>query len=354
MSAGRYAPSPTGQLHLGNLRTALLAWLFARHTERTFLLRIEDLDRVRAGAEAQQLRELETIGLTWDAEPVRQSERTDLYEHALALLRERGLVYECFCSRKDIAEATSAPHPTQSPTSSAQLPDDGPSPHSEGHLLLPPGSYPGTCRNLSESERERRRRERPAALRIDAARAAGTDGAPAHQVTDVLHGTVRAVVDDFVLRRNDGAFAYNLAVVVDDLAQGVAQVVRGDDLLSSAPRQDWLAGVLWEAGVLEGTAGADRPVTEYAHVPLVLNAEGKRLAKRDGAVTLEDLGVLDGPASQDSEDCQDAGPSPWTAERVRSTLLESVGLPGESLQAALDAFEPDRLPRDPWIFTDLA
>lgn len=334
MSAGRYAPSPTGQLHLGNLRTALLAWLFARHTDRAFLLRIEDLDRVRSGAEAQQLRELRTIGLTWDAEPVRQSERTDLYEHALGGLRERGFIYECFCSRKDIAEATSAPHPTQSPTPT-DGPDDGTSPHSEGRLLLPPGSYPGTCRNLSEAERERRRRERPAAIRIDAARAAGTDGAPAHEVTDVLHGTVRAAVDDFVLRRNDGAFAYNLAVVVDDLSQGVDQVVRGDDLLSSAPRQDWLAGVL------QGTAEADRPVTEYAHVPLVLNAEGRRLAKRDGAVTLEDLGVLDGTGE-------------WTADRVRMVLLESVGLPGQSLDAALGAFDPARLPRAPWIFTDLA
>ena len=351
MRAGRYAPSPTGQLHLGNLRTALLAWLFARHTERTFLLRIEDLDRVRAGAEAQQLRELEAIGLNWDAEPVRQSERIDLYEHALDVLRERGLVYECFCSRKDIAEATSAPHPTQSPASSAQLPDDGPSPHSAGRLLLPPGSYPGTCRHLSESERERRRRDRPAALRIDAARAAGTDGAPAHQVTDGLHGTVRAAVDDFVLRRNDGAFAYNLAVVVDDLTQGVDQVVRGDDLLSSAPRQDWLAGVLWEAGAIEVPGEAqDRPVTEYAHVPLVLNTEGTRLAKRDGAVTLEDLGVLDGPGGQDIPDTE---PAPWTADRVRTVLLESVGLPGESLDAALDAFAPDRLPRTPWIFTGL-
>lgn len=348
MSTGRYAPSPTGQLHLGNLRTALLAWLFARHTGRTFLLRIEDLDRVRAGAEDQQLRELTAIGLSWDAEPVRQSERTDLYEHALAALRERDLVYECFCSRKDIAEATSAPHPTDSPAT-AGSPDGAPSPDSAGRLLLPPGSYPGTCRHLSEADRERRRRERPAALRIDAARAAGTDGAPAHEVTDVLHGTVRAAVDDFVLRRNDGAFAYNLAVVVDDLEQGVDQVVRGDDLLSSAPRQDWLAGVLWGARAGLGRTGQDRPVTEYAHVPLVLNAEGRRLAKRDGSVTLEDLGALPDPeagaAAQDHR--------AWTADQVRAALLESVGLPGGSLKEALAAFDPARLPRDPWMFTGL-
>lgn len=218
--------------------------------------------------------------------------------------------------------------------------------------MLPPGSYPGTCRTLSDAERKRRRRERPAALRIDAARAAGTAGAPVHEVTDVLHGTVRAGVDDFVLRRNDGAFAYNLAVVVDDLAQSVDQVVRGDDLLSSTPRQDWLAGVLWETGAMPGSSDSpsDRPVTHYAHVPLVLNAEGRRLAKRDGAVTLEDLGALDAESS--------ASPAPdqqnrWNADAVRAVLLESVGLPGESLESALAAFDPSRLPRDPWIFTGL-
>ena len=114
MPAGRYAPSPTGALHLGNLRTAIVAWLAARATDRTFLLRVEDLDRVRSGAEAAQLAELAAVGLDWDAEPVRQSERTGLYDDAVAALRAAhgaDAVYECFCSRKDIAEATSAPHP---------------------------------------------------------------------------------------------------------------------------------------------------------------------------------------------------------------------------------------------------
>lgn len=320
MSAGRYAPSPTGQLHLGNLRTALLTWLFARSTDREVLLRIEDLDRVRAGAEAQQLRELEAMGLSWDGPAVRQSDRTGLYDQALALLDEHGLLYECYCSRKDIAEAASAPHPDPN---------------------LPPGAYPGTCRELSETERARRRAERPAALRIDAARAANdTNGAgPVHEVTDVLHGSVSAVVDDFVVRRNDGAYAYNLAVVIDDLSQGIDQVVRGDDLLSSTPRQDWLAR-LWAR-----LAGLPTPATEYAHVPLVLNEQSQRLAKRDGAVTLEDLGIL---GSDDDGAIDTEG-----AHAVRARLLESVGLPGESLEAALDAFDPSALPTRPWIFRGL-
>ena len=334
MPAGRYAPSPSGTLHLGNLRTAILAWLFARHTGRDFLLRIEDLDRVRSGAEAEQLADLAAIGITWDAEPVRQSERIHLYEEALSTLGglDGGLVYECFCSRKDIAEATSAPHPVQR-TPSAQ---PTPSAH---HLkssrdapvsVLPPGSYPGTCRNLSAADRERRRRDRPAALRIDAARAAGLpDGqAPVHRVTDRLNGTVQAGVDDFVLRRNDGAYAYNLAVVVDDLAQGVDQVVRGDDLLSSTPRQDWLARLL------SGRAGRRPPETEYVHVPLVLNAAGQRLAKRDGAVTLADLAAV-----------PDGG---WSPERVRDLLLDSLGLPAGPLELALEHFDPDAVPDAPW------
>lgn len=342
MSAGRYAPSPTGQLHLGNLRTALAAWLFARHTGRTFLLRIEDLDRVRAGAEADQLRELTDIGLTWDAEPVRQSERTHLYDAALADLTARDVVYECFCSRKDIAEATSAPHlPASSSTASpAPGPDDAAAPTSPPHPVLPPGAYPGTCRNLTAQQRERRRAERPAALRIDAARAAGSDSAPTHTVTDLLNGEVTAAVDDFVLRRNDGAYAYNLAVVVDDLDQGVDQVVRGDDLLSSTPRQDWLARLL--AGSLDSEPAT--PQTQYAHVPLVLNAEGRRLAKRDGAVTLEDLTALPSEAPGVPADG-------WTAQRVQTLLLESLGLPGDCLHQALEAFDPAALPRDPWIFT---
>lgn len=335
MPAGRYAPSPSGSLHLGNLRTAILAWLYARHTARDFLLRVEDLDRVRSGSEAEQLADLTALGITWDAEPSRQSERRHLYEEALAALggTQGGLIYECYCSRKDIAEATSAPH--------LGPPDASPGHTSSGPaLVLPPGSYPGTCRNLSEADRERRRRARPAALRIDAARAAGLpDGqAPVHRVTDRLNGTVQAGVDDFVLRRNDGAYAYNLAVVVDDLAQGVDQVVRGDDLLSSTPRQDWLARLL------TGRTGQSPPETEYVHVPLVLNAQGQRLAKRDGAVTLADLAAL--PADRS---CQARGPrGGWSPERVRDLLLDSLGLPAGPLEQALEHFAPDAMPAAPW------
>ncbi|WP_413544249.1 glutamate--tRNA ligase family protein [Citricoccus nitrophenolicus] len=352
MPAGRYAPSPSGTLHLGNLRTAILAWLFARQTDRDFLLRIEDLDRVRSGAEAEQLTDLSAIGVTWDSAPVRQSERLPLYEDALTTLGglgstvEDGLVYECFCSRKDIAEATSAPHlpsatphpssstadmPVTPPVSPASPPDSIlPSQDPAPALVLPPGSYPGTCRNLSGSERERRRAERPAALRINAARAAGLPEGhpPVHRVTDRLNGTVQAAVDDFVLRRNDGAFAYNLAVVVDDLAQGVDQVVRGDDLLSSAPRQDWLARLLAERN------GLPVPHTEYIHVPLVLNTAGQRLAKRDGAVTLADLTAL--PRGG------------WSPARVRDLLLDSIGLPAGPLDQVLGRFDSETVPRAPW------
>lgn len=235
---------------------------------------------------------------------------------------------------------SACPSPSASPPDSIQ--PDRPPEHT-APLTVPPGSYPGTCRNLSEAERERRRRDRPAALRINAARAAGLpDGrAPVHRVTDRLNGTVQAGVDDFVLRRNDGAFAYNLAVVVDDLAQGVDQVVRGDDLLSSTPRQDWLARLLSER------TGHRPPQTEYVHVPLVLNSRGQRLAKRDGAVTLADLTALTAlPAG--SADHPGLPPGGWSPERVRDLLLDSLGLPAGPLEGALAHFEPDAVPGSPW------
>lgn len=315
MTAGRFAPSPTGPLHLGNLRTALLAWLFARSTDREFLLRVEDLDRVRSGFEQQQLAELQAFGITWEYTPVRQSERTEIYDAALELLQKHGLIYECFCSRKDIADAASAPNAP----------------------LHVPGAYPGTCRHLSLAQRRERAQHRPAALRINAALASGLSKGSAqaegsvveHTITDVLHGNYTGVVDDFVVRRNDGAYAYNLAVVVDDAIQGIDQVVRGDDLLSSTPRQHWLAGILAD---LSDTTPVQ---TEYVHVPLVLNAQGKRLAKRDGAVTLEDLGALN---------------SAQRLHEVRSWILDSLGLPTHSLEEALEAFTPESLPNQPWYF----
>lgn len=287
--AGRFAPSPSGELHVGNLRTAILAWLFARSTGRDFLLRVEDLDRARAGAEEEQVRDLAAIGLDWDGPVVRQTSRQDLYLDALARLGSGGLSYECFCTRREILEAPSAPH-------------------------APQGAYPGTCRSLTPAEVEARRTVRPPAVRLRAAVAEWS-------VTDALHGEFTGIVDDFVLRRNDGVIAYNLAVVVDDAAQGIDQVVRGDDLLPSTPRQSYLATLL------------DVPVPQYAHVPMVLNADGARLAKRDGAVTLRDLAAAGvGPAA------------------VRGKILESLGLSGESLTAALADFAPGQLPRGPWTW----
>ncbi|MGO4230633.1 tRNA glutamyl-Q(34) synthetase GluQRS [Arthrobacter sp. YAF34] len=288
-SAGRFAPSPSGELHVGNLRTAILAWLFARSTGRRFLMRVEDLDRARAGAEAEQLRGLTAIGVDWDGGVVRQTDRGQLYTAAITQLTAAGLTYECFCTRREIQEAPSAPH-------------------------APQGAYPGTCRNLSNAEREAKRAVRPAAIRLRADVAEAT-------VRDVLHGSYTGVVDDFVLRRNDGVTAYNLAVVVDDAAQGIDQVVRGDDLLPSTPRQAYLAALL------------NMPVPEYAHVPLVLNADGARLAKRDGAVTLTDLAL--------------AGVN---ADAVRDALLASVGLPAGHLEHALAVFDPANLPREPWVW----
>ena len=284
--AGRFAPSPSGDLHLGNLRTALLAWLFARTTGRRFLVRVEDLDRARPGAAARQLADLAALGLDWDAPPVRQSERGDRYDAVIAELAERELTYECFCTRREIAQAATAPHGDP----------------------VPDGAYPGTCRHLTPAEREQRRGERPAALRLRANVASWT-------VHDDLHGEYTGAVDDLVLRRNDGVAAYNLAVVVDDAAQAIDQVVRGDDLLPSTPRQAYLASLL------------QVPTPAYAHVPLAVNAAGRRLAKRDGAVTMAEL------------------PGP---DRVRALLAASLGLP-EDLNDMLAAFDPATLPRRPWL-----
>jgi glutamyl-tRNA synthetase len=284
--AGRFAPSPSADLHIGNLRTAVLAWLFARSTGRRFLVRVEDLDdRTHDDVARRQLADLAAIGITWDAEPEWQSRHRDRYDAVVDGLVTRGLVYECYCSRRDILSAPRAPH-------------------------APEGAYPGTCRELTESERALRRETgRPPALRL---RADATE----HTVTDLMHGSYTGVVDDFVLRRGDGAPAYNLAVVVDDALSGIDQVVRGDDLLSSSPRQAYLAALL----------GYPQPV--YAHVPLVLNHEGKRLAKRDGAVTLAELG----------------------AERALALISESLGWHAGDVAALLDQFDPAQLPREPWIY----
>ena len=284
--AGRFAPSPSADLHIGNLRTAVLAWLFARSTGRRFLVRVEDLDdRSRDDVGRRQLTDLAAIGLTWDEEPTWQSAQPERYAAVIDSLADRGLIFECYCSRREIVEAPRAPH-------------------------APEGAYPGTCRDLSDAERTPKRATgRPPALRLRA-------GVTEYTVSDLLHGEYTGVVDDFVLRRGDGVPAYNLAVVVDDAASGVDQVVRGDDLLASTPRQAYLMALL----------GHTPPV--YAHVPLALNADGKRLAKRDGAVTLAELG----------------GP---TAFRL---ITESLGRPAADMGELLARFDPATLPRRPWVY----
>lgn len=287
MATGRYAPSPSGALHLGNLRTALVAWWAARGAGSPFLLRVEDLDpSSRREHEAGQLADLEAIGVDWDGPVVRQSERRDLYDAAIARLDDAGLTYPCFCTRRDLREATRAPH-------------------------LPPDAYPGTCRGLTAAEVEARTAERPPALRLRA------DGAVA-DAHDARHGRVTAVVDDVVLRRNDGLPAYNLVVVVDDADQGVEQVVRADDLLSSTPRQAHLARLL------------GLPVPTYLHVPLVLGPDGHRLAKRDGAVTLADA------------EADGIGPA-----EVRRRLLASLGLPDPG--ATPPPLDAGALPTAAWL-----
>ncbi|CAJ1578825.1 tRNA glutamyl-Q(34) synthetase GluQRS [[Mycobacterium] wendilense] len=284
--AGRFAPSPSADLHIGNLRTAVLAWLFARSTGRRFLMRVEDLDdRTFPEVAARQLADLAALGLDWDTPTEYQTAHGARYDAAIERLRQRGLTFECYCSRKDILSAPRAPH-------------------------APEGAYPGTCRDLTDTQRvQRRSAGRPPALRL---RADTTE----YTVTDVLHGSYTGVVDDLVLRRGDGVPAYNLAVVVDDAAAGIDQVVRGDDLLPSSPRQAYLAALL----------GFSIPI--YAHVPLVLNADGKRLAKRDGAVTLAEIGV--GGALR--------------------RIADSLGYRSATVAGMLDEFDPARLPRRPWIY----
>ncbi len=289
--AGRFAPSPTGSLHLGNLRTALLAWLSARSARLRFLMRVEDLDegRVRPRFEREQLEDLRAIGLDWDGPVARQSERRELYDAAIESLADRGLLYECFCTRAEIREAASAPH--------------GP---------LAEGAYPGTCRALPAARlRERRASGRTPALRLRA-------GAARIDFEDRRLGPHGAVVDDFVVRRGDGVPAYNLAVVVDDAAQGVTEVVRGADLLETTPRQLLVARLL----------GLARPT--HAHVPLLLGPDGSRLAKRHGAVTLR--ARAEAPAE------------------VLGALAATLGLAdvGEPVTPALllVRFDPARVPRE--------
>ena len=350
MGAGRFAPSPSGDFHLGNLRTYTLTWVIARVSGRRIIYRIEDIDRQRSheSAAADQMEDLASFGLDWDGEPVRQSERFSLYEAALDWLAERGWTYECYCSRKDIQEASRAPHVT-------------------------PGMYPGTCRRLTAEQRHEKRTQlfsqgRHPAIRFHAHAAYATTMADAQ--TDAPGATspppwavhedfstlqkYSGPVDDMVLRRGDNNWAYNLAVVVDDLTMGVDQITRGDDLLPSAPGQNFLAAMLepWAVTMVEPSAEGGRvgaaPARvvspsrwRYNHVPLVVtdlstgahgstHSQFMRLAKRDGAVTLRELGYHTAWA--------------WVAE--------SLGYPEcTSAPELLEAVTLARLPRQPVIWS---
>ena len=258
---GRYAPSPTGPLHLGNLRTALLAWLHTRLAGGVFVLRIEDLDlaRNRTGGTEQIMDELRWLGINWDegpdisgpCAPYVQSQRTAFYRTAFERLRAQGLLFPCFCSRKDIAQAASAPH------------------GGAGAAV-----YPGTCRAYRDHAR------------------ASTHCAWRYRVSDEvieIHDEIAGPVSqslarevgDFVLLRADGTYAYQLAVIVDDALMGITDVVRGADLLDSTPRQVALMRAL------------GLPAPRYWHVPLVRDAQGERLAKRDGAAGIDALRAQD-------------------------------------------------------------
>ena len=298
---GRYAPSPTGALHLGALRTALLAWLFARASGGAFILRIEDLDlpRVRPGATSAMLADLRWLGLDWDEGPdiggphgpYIQSARGAMYDAALARLRASGLLYPCYCTRAELRSAQDA--------AIASAP----------HLTGAPIPYSGACRDLSARER----RARAAAGRAPSWRFHAPD-APV-TFTDHLHGEivedVRATLGDIIVRRSDGVIAYNLAVVVDDALMGVTQVVRGADLLAVTAAQRALALALGYA-----------PPTEYAHVPLALDPSGARLAKRDASAGLAPVRSRDiTPASVLAALAASAGLSPSTAPTTPHDLL---------------------------------
>lgn len=247
---GRFAPSPTGRMHLGNVFSALLSWLSARAQGGTWLLRIEDIDPQRSRHEYADMLmdDLQWLGLEWDGKPCWQSQRGDIYARYLQQLTEAGLIYPCYCTRADIL-ATQAPH------------------ESDGRVV-----YKGTCRNLPPGARKG-----PAALRMKVP----DEGRGIVTFTDGHYGThtvdLTTQCGDFIVRRKDGAWAYQLAVVVDDALMGINEVVRGRDLLLSSPQQIYLAQQL----------GFTPP--RFTHLPLLCNTAGQRLSKRDKSL---DMGCL--------------------------------------------------------------
>ena len=249
---GRFAPTPSGRMHLGNVFSALMAWASVRSQNGSFILRVEDLD-IRAHNPQYTsllLDDLQWLGLTWDKGPYYQSERTELYQEALLDLRQQGLLYPCFCSRADL-HAAQAPHA------------------SDGTYV-----YAGTCRNLSQSEREELSAHKVPATRM---RVPNKTYVFEDKVYDQTSQNLSKLCGDFIVQRADEVFAYQLAVVVDDADMGVTEVVRGSDLLSSTPRQLYLQDVL----------GFSHPI--YAHLPLLVAPDGRRLSKRNHDL---DIGVL--------------------------------------------------------------
>ena len=308
---GRFAPSPTGALHLGNARTALLAWLQARAAGGAFVMRVEDLDfgRVRPGVMETQLDELRWLGLDWNEgpdvggphAPYVQSLRGEQYDEALRVLAARGLLFECACSRRDIAAAASAPHAGE----------EGP-------------RYPGTCRERRVDA------SAPSLMAHGRSLVALRMRVEPREVCfdDLLMGrccfSPAEETGDFVVRRKDGAAAYQLAVVVDDAAMEITHVVRGGDLLSSTARQLLVYRAL------------DLPAPAFLHVPLMLGDDGERLAKRHGSVSLGEL--------------RSRGVCP---ERVTGWLAATCGLVDEGEEIAardlVPRFSIDRLPREPTV-----
>ena len=295
METGRFAPSPSGRMHLGNLFCTLLSWLSVKSRGGRWILRIEDLDTARCRPDyARQVEEdLRWLGLPWDEggstggpdAPYFQSQRTALYESALARLQGMGLVYPCFCTRAQLHAASA--------------------PHREDGLTV----YPGTCRDLPPEEIAARMAagRRPALrLRVPEETVTFTDG-HLGEVSEYLPTDC----GDFLLRRSDGLFAYQLAVVVDDAAMGVTEVVRGADLLSSTPRQLLLYELL------------GLPAPRFRHFPLLLSPDGRRLSKRDGDLGLAALQTRCTPEEVVGKLAYLAGQNPTAAPQTPQALAEA-------------------------------
>ena len=250
MVLGRFAPSPSGRMHLGNVCSAMLAWLSAKARGGEILLRIEDLDPARSRREYAEamMEDFRWLGLTWDRRAPDQSTRSAAYEAALEQLREKDLLYPCYCTR-DQLHAASAPHA------------------SDGRVI-----YGGTCRNLTETQRAAMTKTPCLRIRVPDREIAFADG-----LQGAYGMNLQKEWGDFILRRADGVAAYQLAVVVDDGAAGVTEVVRGRDLMSSTPAQLWLYALL------------ELEPPQYCHVPMLLAPDGRRLSKRDRDLDLGEL-----------------------------------------------------------------